>query len=89
MSKEKVYMVCDGSDETARTITGAPHIGIEHMGNCHGRILREDGSEIGCHYSSSVGWLRHDLQSKLDDPSEYEIIDLIDEEVPERFRVSE
>lgn len=84
---EKVYMVCDYTDDKAASIDGAPHIGVEYMGNCGGRILREDGTIIGQHHSSSFGWLRSDLKGKLDDPSKYEIIDLIGQEVPERFRV--
>ena len=83
---EKVYMVCDYTDSKAASISGAPNIGVEYMGNCGGRILREDGSEIGGHYSSSFGWLREDLRSKLDDPSKYEIVDLIGQPVPERFQ---
>lgn len=87
MEKEKVYMVCDYTDEKASSISRALNIGIEYMGNCGGRILKEDGNEIGRHHSSSFGWLRSDLSSKLDDPSRYEIIDLIGQDVPERFAV--
>lgn len=85
--KEKVYMVCDYFDEKAASISGTPNIGVEFMGNCSGRILSEVGEELGYHYSSSFGWLRHDLMSKLDDPSKYEIIDLIGKEVPEKFKL--
>ena len=85
---EKVYMVCDYTDDKAASISGCPNIGVEHMGDCGGRILREDGSQIGCHHSSSFGFLRSDLRSKLEDPSKYEIIDLIGKEVPERFRAA-
>lgn len=84
--KEKVYMVCDETDAMAAAIEGAPDIGIEFMGSCRGRILRADGSEIGRHFSSSFGWLRSDLKRTLDDPDKYEIIDLIGQDVPERFR---
>lgn len=80
-------MVCDWHDGKAEG--GAWDIGVEHMGNCAGRILREDGSEIGHHYSSTFGWLRYDLKNKLHDEDDYEIIDLINQEVPERFRLSE
>lgn len=89
MTTEKVYMVCDWSDAIAASISGTPNIGVEYMGNCTGRILREDGSEIGGHHSSSFGWLRSDLRSKLDDPSKYEIVDLIGQPVPERFKLPE
>jgi len=82
---ETVYMVCDYTDEKAAEISEALNVGVEYMGSCGGRILREDGSEIGSHHSSSFGWLRSDLKSKLDDPSKYEIVDLIGKEVPERF----
>ena len=84
--KEKVYMVCDHTDDKAASISGCPDIGIEYMGNCSGRILREDGTQIGGHWSSSFGWLRSDLRSKLDNPDNYEIVDLIGQPVPERFR---
>lgn len=83
--KEIVYMVCDWTDERAAAIDDAPNIGVEHMGDCRGRILREDGSEIGHHCSSSFGWLRADLKRKLDDPDKYNIVDLIGQPVPVRF----
>lgn len=83
---EKVYMVCDYADKKAASINYAANIRVELMGSCHGRILREDGSQIGIHYSSSVGWLRIDLIGKLDDPNKYEIVDLIGQDVPERFQ---
>jgi len=83
--KEKVYMVCDWHDDKAEG--EAWNIGVEYMGNCSGRILKEDGSLIGNHHSSTFGWLRSDLKSKLDNPSNYEIIDLIGQEVPEKFRL--
>ena len=83
---EKVYMVLDYTDGVACKIEGAPNIGVEHMGHCGGRILREDGSEIGRHHSSSFGWLRVDLKHKLDDASKYEIVDLIGRPVPEKFK---
>lgn len=85
---EKVYLVCDYTDSKASSIDDALHIGVEHMGNCGGRILRDDGSEIGCHHSSSFGWLRVDLLSKLSEPSKYEIVDLIGQPVPKRFQRS-
>lgn len=84
---EKVYMVCDYTDVKAASISGSPNVGVEYMGDCGGRILREDGSEIGRHHSSSFGWLRADLKSKLDDPSKYEVVDLIGSEVPDRFKI--
>ncbi len=81
--KEKVYMVCDWHDGNAEG--RAWNIGIEYMGNCTGRILKEDGTKIGSHFSSTLGWLRQDLKRKLDNQDDYEIIDLIGQEVPERF----
>ena len=84
---EKVYMVCDYTDEKARSIDGCPNVGVEFLGNCGGRILREDGTIIGQHHSSSFGWLRSDLKRKLDNPDNYEIVDLIGQVVPERFIV--
>jgi hypothetical protein len=86
MAKEKVYMVCDWYEGNVNV--GALNVRVEFMGNCTGRLLREDGTEIGSHYSSSFGWLRSDLKSKLDNPSEYEIIDLIGQKVPERFKIN-
>lgn len=84
MEKEKVYLVCDWSEGNVNM--GAQHIGVEYMGNCTGRILKEDGTIIGNHYSSSFGWLRNDLLRKLDDVNKYEVIDLIGQSVPERFK---
>jgi hypothetical protein len=83
---EKVYMVCDSYDDKAASIQDAPNVGVEFMGNCSGRILKENGELIGSHFSSSFGWLRSDLKSKLDDESRYEIIDLIGQEVPAKFK---
>lgn len=83
---EKVYMVCDYTDSKASAIEGTPNVGVEYMGNCGGRILREDGSEIGRHHSSSFGWLRSDLRSKLNDQSKYEVVDLIGQPVPDQFK---
>lgn len=83
---QKVYMVCDYTDEKASGILGTPNIGVEYMGNCGGRIIHEDGTVIGRHHSSSFGWLRNDLRSKLDDPTKYEIIDLIGQPVPDIFK---
>jgi len=88
--KEKVYMVCDYADTKAKTM-GALEIGVEFMGNCGGRILKGDGSLIGSHHSSSFGWLREDLKYKLKDlggESAFEIIDLIGQEIPDRFKRS-
>lgn len=87
MEKPIVYLVCDYTDEKAKSIEDTPDLGVEHLGNCNGRILREDGTIIGYHYSSSFGWLRHDLIRNLDNPDNYEIIDLIGQEIPERFKL--
>ena len=84
--RPRVYMVCDWTDEKARSMDGCPNVGIEHLGNCAGRILREDGTLIGSHYSSTFGFLRSDLISKLDDPGAYEIVDLIGKSIPDRFK---
>jgi len=83
---KKVYMVCDYADEKAKKL-GALDIGIEFLGNCHGRILHEDGTLISGYHSSTIEWLRKDLKTQLDKNEEYEIIDLIGQEVPERFKL--
>ena len=88
MDKPKVFIVCDWFDKKASEC-GAWNVGIEFMGNCTGRILHEDGTEIGRHNSSSFGWLRNDLLRKLKDvggAEQFEIVDLIGQEVPERFK---
>ena len=85
-SKPVVYMVCDYTDNKASQISGTPNVGVEYMGDCGGRILHEDGTEIGRHHSSSFGWLRSDLKCKLDDPTQYVIIDLIGRPVPDKFK---
>ena len=86
IKSERVYMVSDYYDDKAESIQGCPNIGVEYMGICCGRILREDGAEIGRHSSSSFGFLRSDLKSKLDNDLNYEVIDLIGKEVPKKFR---
>lgn len=85
MKKEKVYMVCDWN--VGNVHCGAQNIGVEYMGDCSGRILKEDGTLIGQHHSSSFGWLRDDLKSKLDDETKYEIVDLIEQKVPDKFKL--
>lgn len=81
----KFYMVCDYTDDKAASISGTPNIGVEYMGNCGGRILHEDGTEMGRHHSSSFGFLRSDLASKIDRSQPHEIVDLVGQPVPERF----
>ena len=83
---EKAYLICDYSDDKASSIPGCPNVGIEYLGNCGGRIIRENGELIGEHHSSTFRFLRADLIGKLDDSNNYEIIDLIGKEVPERFK---
>ena len=84
---DKVYLLCDSADDKARSINEPWNCGVEFMGGCCGRIVRENGELIGEHYSSSFGWLREDLKRKLDDPTKYEIVDLIGQPVPERFKL--
>jgi len=87
MEKEKVYMVCDSHDEKAVNAPTSPCVGVEHGGWCNGRILKEDGTVLGSHHSSSFGWLRQDLKYKIkDNLDRYEIVDLIGQPVPERFK---
>jgi len=85
MEKQNVYMVCDWHDGKAEG--EAMNIGVEFMGNCTGRILKEDGELIGNHWSSTFGWLRSDLISKLEQPENCNIIDLIGQEVPDKFKL--
>ena len=89
MIKENVYLVCDWTDDKAASISGTPNTGIEHLGMCRGRILREDGSEIGSHSSTTSGFLRSDLTYKLDNPDKYHIHDFIGRCVPDRFAKDE
>lgn len=86
MEKEKVYLLCDGYK--GNVYCGAANIGIEYMGDCWGRIVKEDGTLIGSHYSSSFGWLRSDLLNKLDNPENYEVIDFLHFVVPEKFKLT-
>lgn len=81
--KKKVYMVCDWASGNYNQ--GANDIQIEYMGDCYGRLLKEDGSEIDRAISSSFGWLRQDLV-KGHDLSNYEVIDLIGKPVPDKFK---
>jgi len=85
--KKKVYMVCDYTDDKAASIEDAREVGVEFMGNCGGRLLHEDGTEIGRHTSSSFGWLRSDLPRKLHNIEDYDVVDLIGQDVPERFKL--
>ena len=85
MENEKVYMVCDWHDGKAEG--EAWNIGVEYMGNCSGRILKENGDEIGRHHSSTFGWLESDLLRNLDNKENYDIVNLIRSECPDRFKL--
>lgn len=65
--KPKVYLILDSQ--------------IKNPTNFSGRIIDEGGKEIGEHTSSTLNFLRVDLKHKLDNPDDYEIIDLIREPV--------
>lgn len=82
----KVYLICDESDNKARTIEGTPNCGVEYLGRCKGRILLEDGTELGRHNSSTIDYLRQDLLSKLGIDHTYKVIDCLRLEVPHRFK---
>jgi hypothetical protein len=86
MEREKLYMVCDYTDDKAASILGCPDIGVEHLGHCSGRLLKEDGTIIGEHHSSTFDFLRYDLCRKVINPEQYELIDLIGQPVPDRFK---
>lgn len=83
--KKKAYMICDYADKRAKEQNEPMNVGIEFMGNCSGRIVDENNNTLGSHFSSNYGWLRHDLSSKVSE-DEYEIVDLIGKEVPEKFK---
>lgn len=85
---KRAYMVLDSADEKARTVKGCPNIGVEHLGLCNGRLLDEDGNILGQHTSSTLDFLRSDLKYKLENPDDYEIIDLIGQPTPERFKLN-
>lgn len=80
---ETIYLICDYSDKKAEMIQGCPNTGVEYLGKCRGRIVKDNGDLIGRHSSSTLDFLRADLLAKLDDPSKYEIIDLIGKDIPE------
>ena len=84
-AKEIAYMLLKYTDEKAASMDSAPNIGVEYMGDCGGIIVDEDGNVLGRHHSSSFGWLRRDLSGKVD-KNEYEVVDLIGKEVPEKFQ---
>lgn len=72
--KPKLYLLCDSVDNTG------------HGSIYSGRIVKEDGSEVGRHTSSSLDFLRMDLKNKIYMKEKYEIIDLINEE---EFKIKE
>jgi hypothetical protein len=90
-SIQKVYLVCAWTDEKAKSIKDAPNIGVEFMGHCLGYTILETGEIIGQHHSSSFGWLREDLKSKVDCYAQnkniprdsFEVIDLIGKDIPD------
>lgn len=73
LMKPRVYLLCDRANLRREV--------------CTGRVVAEDGTLLGSYCSSTLDWLRKDLKSKLTSPNDVEIIDLIGQEVPERFRV--
>ena len=88
MQKEimkKAYMICDTMDDRANS-DDMPRIGIEHLGSCRGRIVDAEGNVLYCQTSSTLGFLRLDLPRGIS-LSEYEIVDLIGKDIPEKFRL--
>lgn len=73
--KPKVYLMLDFID--TRNGFNDPGYG--------GRILKEDGTLIDYHYSSSPSCLRDDLLKKLDNADDYEVINWIGRPIPEKF----
>ena len=76
MKKNKrVYLICDYNHKYSRF--------------CGGRVLNEDGSLIARHNSSSISFLRSDLMAYLGNQEGYEIIDLIEKKIPDKFKLKE
>lgn len=76
MKKTTVYMVCDFM--------------VGEAGDCAGRILYENGKEIGRHYSTSLDMLRLELKGKLgsiNKPYDFEVVDIFWDPKPERFKL--
>lgn len=80
MSKPKLFLRCTSTDRRATMINGCLNVGIEHLGNCTGEIRDENGNVVSAHYSSTLGWLRHDLLREIDQ-DQYDVIDMISQDV--------
>jgi len=62
--RERIYLTCEAIER----------------GDYLGTVMKEDGTILGSHISSSTQWLRHDLMRKID-TEQYEIIDMIEDDV--------
>lgn len=78
-----------GSAVPTKDTLGALYLVCDEQAGSHlrGRALAEDGTELGRHYSRSVASMRADLRHKVPNIENYQVIDLIGQEVPERFRI--
>jgi hypothetical protein len=69
----KAYMNLVRCDERARKEDLVQN--IEAGGWCFGQLVAEDGTLLGEHTSSTIGWLRQDLLSKLQNGHSFEVVD--------------
>jgi hypothetical protein len=69
----KVYMKLIRCDERARKNDLVQN--IEAGGWCSGQLVAEDGTVLGEHSSTTIGWLRQDLLGKLPAGHCFEVVD--------------
>ena len=70
----KIYLVTDYSGEL-------------YMNDCGGRAIKEDGEVISGRHETDFKSLRKSLMKTINNPEQYEIIDLLDKEIPEQFKL--
>lgn len=71
---EKIYLVTDYSGEL-------------YQNDCGGRSIKENGEVIAGRHDNSFSSLRKSLMKTIENPESYEIIDLIEHQIPEQFKL--
>lgn len=70
----KIYLVTDYSGDL-------------YMNDCGGRAIKEDGEVISGRHESNFKDLRKSLIKTIQSPENYEIIDLLEQQIPEQFKL--
>ena len=70
----KIYLVTD-------------YYGELYMNDCGGRAIKEDGEVISGRHETDLKSLKKSLMKTIQDIEQYEIIDLLEQEIPNQFKL--